>query len=260
MDLLEIFLAFDVDRRAGLRRIVLIKAAGRFWMAEFTLYQFENFFVWNIAGGGDQQMIRREPFAEAALQGFTRKLANGVRSAENRASERMFGPEAARENFVQQRFRIVEIHLDLFEDDLALFCHVFRIKKRAEAKVRNNIESDRKVVVENFCVEADLLFGRESVEHAADRVHFARDGFGGAALGAFEHHVLHEVREAILLDGFAARAVANPDADGNGADMPHGLGHDDEAVRKDMPLDIALFSNHTEIVTHGGRQWRVADQ
>jgi hypothetical protein len=40
--------------------------------------------------------------------------------------------------------------------------------------------------------------------------------------------------------------------------MAHGLGNDDEAVRKDMPLDVALFSNHTEIVTHGGRQWRVA--
>jgi hypothetical protein len=40
--------------------------------------------------------------------------------------------------------------------------------------------------------------------------------------------------------------------------MAHGLGNDDEAVRKDMPLDVALFSNHREIVTHGGRQWRVA--
>jgi len=41
--------------------------------------------------------------------------------------------------------------------------------------------------------------------------------------------------------------------------VAHGLGHDDEAVGQDMPLDIALFGNHglsgrtstaVRIVTH----------
>jgi hypothetical protein len=66
------------------------------------------------------------------------------------------------------------------------------------------------------------------------------------------------VSQAVLLRGFAAGAVANPDADRDGADMAHGLGHHDETVGQSVPLDIALFSNHTEIVTYGGRQWRVA--
>src|ERR1700752_5183837 len=227
-------------------------------MAELALYEFENPFVWNIAGRGDQQMIGSKPFAKAALQRFTRELANRFRSAQNRATERMLGPEAACKNFVQQRFRIVEIHLDLFENYLALLCHVFGIEKRTETQVGNDVESDGEMVVEHLCVEANLLFRREGVEHAADGIHFAGDGFGGAALGAFEDHVLHEMGEAVLLRGFAAGAVANPDTDRYGADMAHGLGHDDETVGQSVPLDVALFSNHIEIVTHGGRQWRVA--
>src|SRR5258705_1895169 len=159
MNLLEIFFAFDVDGRAGFRRIVLIKAAAGFQMAEFALDEFENSFVRHVAGSGNQQMVGSEPLAEAGLQRFTRELANGVRSAENRTAERMFRPEAARENFVQQRFRIVEIHLDLFENNLALLCYVFGIKKRTETQVGNDVESDREVIIEDFCVEADLLFG-----------------------------------------------------------------------------------------------------
>jgi len=37
--------------------------------------------------------------------------------------------------------------------------------------------------------------------------------------------------QAILFRGFASRAVTDPNPDGNRADMPHGLGHDDQTVR-----------------------------
>src|ERR1700752_102590 len=142
-------------------------------MAELTLYEFENSFVWNIARSSDQQMIGSKPFAKAALQRFTRELANCFRSAENRAAERMLGPEAARKNFVQQRFRVVEIHLDLFQNDLALLCHVFGIEKRTETQVGNDVEGNGQMVVEHLRVEANLLFRSEGVEHAADGIHFA---------------------------------------------------------------------------------------
>ena len=85
--------------------------------------------------------------------------------------------------------------------------------------------------VEDFGVETDLFLGGESVEHATDGIHFAGDVFGRAALGAFEDHVLEEVGDAIFGGGFAAGAVADPDADGNGTDVLHGLSDDDEAVR-----------------------------
>src|SRR6266853_2843108 len=107
----------------------------------------------------------------------------------------MLRPEAACENFVQQRFRIVEIHLDLFENYLTFFCHVVGIEERTKTQVGNNIERNGEMIVENFGVEANLFFGGEGVEHSADRIHFTGDGFGGTALRAFEDHVLHEMRD-----------------------------------------------------------------
>src|SRR6266849_5467479 len=175
-------------------------------------------------------MIRREPFAEAGLQRFTRELANSVRSAQNRPAKGMLRPEAAGENFVQQRFRIVEIHLDLFENYLTFFGHVVGIEERTKTQVGNNIERNGEMIVENFGVEANLFFGGEGVEHSADRIHFTGDGFGGTALRAFEDHVLHEMREAVLFAGFAAGTVAYPDADGDRAYVAHGLRNDHQAV------------------------------
>src|SRR5258706_7274145 len=219
-------------------------------MAKFAQHEFEYSVVRNVAGGGDQQMIRRKPFAEAGLQRFTRKLPDSIGSAENRAAQWMLGPESAGENFVQQRFRIVEIHLDFFEDHLAFLVDVIGIETGAQAKIGNNIERDGEVIVENLGVETNLFFGRERIEHAADGIHFAGDGFGGAPLGALENHVLHEMREAVLFGSFAAGTVANPHADRNRADVAHGLGHDDQTVGQNVALNVARFGNH---IWSGGR-------
>ena len=63
---------------------------------------------------------------------------------------------------------------------------------------------DGQMLVQNFGVEANLFLGGEGIEHAADGIHFARDGFGGAALRAFEDHVFDEVRESVFFERFAA--------------------------------------------------------
>ena len=97
------------------------------------------------------------------------------------------------------------------------------------------------MVVEHFGVKTNLLFRGESVEHAADRIHFAGDSFRGAALGAFENHVLDEMREAVFFRDFAARAVANPNADRDGTDVGHGLGDDHEAIAENVLLDVTRF-------------------
>src|SRR5690349_18411640 len=105
------------------------------------------------------------------------------------------------------------------------------------------------MVVENLSVEADLFFGGEGIQHAADGIHFAGDGFGGAVFGTFKDHVLDEVGDAVFLRNFAARAVANPDADGDRADVGHGLGDDNETVGKNVALDVANLRSHEGIVT-----------
>jgi hypothetical protein len=87
------------------------------------------------------------------------------------------------------------------------------------------------MLVQDFRVETDLFLRRKSVQHAADRIHFARDVFGRAPLRAFENHVFEEMREPVFGRDFAAGAVAYPDADRDGADVLHGFGDDHQAVR-----------------------------
>src|ERR1700692_1192863 len=138
-------------------------------------------------------MIWSKPRCEARFQYLASKVFYRFGSAEYGASERMLGPKPASENFVQKILGVVHIHLDFFQDDLLLLGDVFGIKIGTENEIGYDVEGDRKMFVKDFGVKADLFLGGESVEHAADRIHFARDGFRGAALSALENHVLDEV-------------------------------------------------------------------
>src|SRR6202008_3489091 len=178
-----------------------------------------------------EEMIGRKPIVETGAQGLAFKFAHRVRSAEDGTPERMLRPEAAGEDVVEKIFRVVHVHFDFFEDNLALFLYVFGIELGAKNEIRQNVEGDGEMRVQYLGVEADLFLGSEGVEHAADGIHFAGDIFGGAAFGALEDHVLQEVGNAVFGGGFAAGAVANPDADGDGTDVLHGLSDNDEAVR-----------------------------
>ena len=76
-----------------------------------------------------------------------------------------------------------------------------------------------------------VLLGGEGVHLAADGVGLPGDVLGGAGGGAFEEHVLNEVGAALLAALFIARADADPDADGSGADDGHFFMGDAHAVR-----------------------------
>jgi hypothetical protein len=163
----------------------------------------------------------------------------------------MLGPEASGEKFVEEIFGIVLIHFDFLEDDLAFLGDVFGIKFWAEDEIGENVEGDGEMLIEDLGVEADLLLGGESVQHAADGVHFTGDSFSGAALGTFENHVLDEMGEAVFLGNFAAGTIADPNADGDGAHVGHGLRDDDEAVGENLFLNVPCFRGHGKIVTQG---------
>jgi len=251
MDLLEVALGLEMDGRMSSRSGVGFgRTAGR-EMAEITLDQLEDLIVGDVAGGRHDEMAGGEPVAEAGAERIATELLDGGRSAKNGAAERVLGPETARENVMEEVFGIVHVHLDFFEDDLALFFHVIGVEFGTKNEVGDDVEGDGEMLVENFGVETDLFLGSEGVQHAADGIHFAGDVLGGASFGALENHVLDEVGEAVFFGDFAAGAVANPDANGNGADMAHGLGQNDEAVGKKVLLDVARLTRHEGILTHG---------
>src|SRR5208337_2104248 len=252
MDLLQIALGFETDGRACGRRGIFPRRTDGLQTAKFLFNQFENLLVGDVAGRGDENVVWRKPVLEAAAQGFAVEIAHGFRSAEDGAAERVFRPKAAGEDVVEQVLGIVQVHLDLFQNNLALLVDVVGIELGPQDQVGENVEGDGQVLVEHFGVEANLLLGGESVEHAADGIHFAGDIFGGAAVGALEDHVLQEMSQSVFGGDFAAGAVAHPDADRDGADVLHGLGNDNEAVRENVALDVADVVDHESIVAYGG--------
>ena len=175
------------------------------------------------------------------LQRFAREARNGFWRAENRLAERMG----------LQKFWVKSS----WTRSSGLSC-VMRISSRItdfsraisssanfglENQSGEHVESLRKMLVENARIEADHFLGGERVEHAADAVHFARDVFGGAARRAFEDHVLDEMRDAVQLGRFAARAGAHPDAHRDGMHVLHRLGDDHEPIRQDLFLNSPIL-------------------
>ncbi len=64
----------------------------------------------------------------------------------------------------------------------------------------------------------------------ADALDLLHDASRGAALGAFEKHVLNEVRDAIQARRLVASPDRGPDAHGGGFSVGHFAGGDAEAV------------------------------
>ncbi len=174
--------------------------------------QFHQASVIQIAGGGDQDIGRRVITPVIIADHPLIERANGVLAADDGLAERMILIEIAGEDIVQKIFGIVHLHLQLFQDDALFLLDVLFAKQRVAHHVGQDVEGQRQMLVQDFGVVTDHLLGGECVQAAADGIHRARDVFGRAILGAFEKHVLDEVRDAVLFGSLAARAGLDPDA------------------------------------------------
>ena len=131
------------------------------------------------------------------------------------------------------------------------------VEDRVQHQVAENVHGDGQMLVQHLDVEADAFLGGEGVHVAADGVHLARNFLRGAVLGALEHHVLDEVRDAVPLQVFVAGTGLDPDPDRGGANVLHLLGDEDQPVGQDLATYVADFLNHTSIVAHPGRVRRM---
>ena len=242
--MLEVALGFEIDGRGGERDGFRVEMSGRLKVAKLLLREIEDLLVGNVARSGDDDVIGRKPILKTAKKRFAAEITNGFRSAEDGTTEGMFGPEAASKNVMEEIFGIVQIHLDFFEDDLALFINVAGIELGTKDEIGDDVESNGEMLVEDLGVEADLFLGGEGIEHAADGIHFAGDVFGGTALSTLENHVLEEMGKAVFGSGFAAGTIANPDADRDGAYMLHSLGDDNESVGENVAMNVARSRSH----------------
>jgi hypothetical protein len=244
MNLLEVALGFEIDGRGSERHGFGVEVARRLEVAKFLLRKIEH-------------LLRRKPILKTAKKGFAAEIADGFGSAKYGAAEGMFRPEAASENVVEEIFGIVQIHLDFFEDDLALFVDVAGVELGTKNEIGDDVKGDGEMLVEDLSVEADLFLGGEGIEHAADGIHFAGDVFGGTAFSTLENHVLEEMSKAIFGGGFAAGTISDPDADRDGADVLHGLSDDNESVWEDVAMNVARSRSHKTLWHRVGQEARV---
>ena len=149
-----------------------------------------------VARRGDQDVRRRVELLIVSLHRVAIEAADGLLGAQNRTPQRVAFPEIAGEDFVDQVFGIIHFHLQLFEDDALFLLDVVLLEQRIAHQIGHDVEGLGQMLIQHLHVVADQFLGSERVQPAADRIHRARDLFGGAVLGALEHHVLDEMGDA----------------------------------------------------------------
>ena len=193
--------------------------------------------VLEIAGGRHDHVRRHVRAAEIVAQRVAGEGLDRLLRAEDGPAERMPFPEMLREELVHEIVGRVLDHLDLFEDHLLLAADFFLDKRRAHHDVRQQVDGERQVLVEHFDVVAGVLLRGERVELSADRVDRLRDVFGRPGVGAFEEHVLDEMRDAALRVRLVPRPARQPHADRHRADLRHRLGDEPETIVEHLADD-----------------------
>ena len=191
--------------------------------------EFHQAVVLESAGGRHHQLVGPVAALEVPAQRPRIQHAHGLLRSEDGPPQRMPGPDPLRQQFAGLVVGIVLARGNLLAHHGLLAFHVRLGETRTAREVEQDVDHFGKVLGERTRVVADLFTPGEGIEMSSDRLEAARDRPRVPALGALEHHVLDEVRDAEPLGRFVPRAVAHPHADRNGAPVGHGLAQDGES-------------------------------
>src|ERR1700730_4162887 len=137
------------------------------------LDEFDKVLVVEVTGSTDNEIARREVVPIEAGHDGPLEFFYGVARAQDGQTESMVLPETLGENLVDKIVRIILIHFYFFEDDAALARDIAAIEDGMKDKIAEDIHGERKVLIEDFDIEADAFFRRESIHVAADRIDLA---------------------------------------------------------------------------------------
>ncbi len=192
-----------------------------------------------IAGRGNDEIAGREALLVEIQHGGLLKGANRFLGAEDRFTERMILPEILGKDLMDQILGAILVHLDFFQNHATFTNDILDRKHRIQYQVGEHFHRDRQVLVEDFNVEADTLFGGERIEIAAYRIDLPGNSFRRTIRGSLEDHMLDKMGEPVGSRFFIPGARLNPDADGNRTQMLHLLGDDGQAVRQHLSMNVA---------------------
>src|SRR5690242_14178556 len=120
--------------------------------------------------------------------------------------------------------------VDFFEHDVALRLQITLPKKRPAHQIGQDLQGQRKIGIEDVCLIAGIVSPGEGVESPTSHLQLEGQLPSASALGALEHHVLEEMRDAELAGGLVRAGGADVNTDRGGADTREPLAKHHQAV------------------------------
>ena len=179
---------------------------------EVLLAQRHQLLVVDAAAGDNHAITSMIVFVAVADAVRAHEAADHLTGADNLPSQvmrRIGGPGIKLEDVVVGRVLAAG---NLLDDHLALRVDGLLGEYRGRHHVAKDLHNPWQLVIHKTGVVAGVLLGREGVLLGADALEILGDAKGVALVGALEHHMLQEMRDALLGIGLVARANLEPDA------------------------------------------------
>ena len=183
--------------------------------------------VVEVPGGADDDVGAGVAGAVVGVDVRDRDRGDHLRLPQHPAPQRVLAEDGVGEEVVDAVLRLVLVHRDLLQHDLALGVDLG--VGRGEQHLRQQVEDLLGVLVEEAGVEVGRLLAGRRVDRGAEPVEALGDLDRREALGPLEQQVLQEVRDPRLGRGLVARAGAHPEPERHGSDRGNLLGHDPDA-------------------------------
>jgi len=174
--------------------------------------------VGHLAGGGHHHVLTRVPGPVKVPQGLAGHAFHRLPSAQDGVPIRMATPEAGSVKVEDQIVGGILHGGDLFQDHLPLQLQVLVPEEGVQDQVRENFQSQGKVLVQDPGLEAGVLSGGVGVQGASQALQRQGDLPSRALPGTLEDHVLQEVAGAHELRRLMGGPLPDPNPDGSGAD------------------------------------------
>ena len=160
--------------------------------------------VLQASGGGDNQLVRAVVAAVVIPDGIPGHGADGGRGPADGPAQGVRAQHGGDKVFVCHVGRVIAVHGNFFQDDVALLLHFSRVQNGAGDHVRNDVNGHGQIRVQHPGEVAGAFLGRGRVGLPAHLIESRGDFQGGSTLGALEQEVLQEVRGPVLARGLIA--------------------------------------------------------
>jgi hypothetical protein len=185
----------------------------------------------DFAGRGDENVAGTVARLEVRAHRVDRQIGDAAAGAEHAAGDGVAGKVQLLDAVVHAEGRLVEVHLDLFQDDFLLGVEIVRPQAGAE-DVGQEFDAGPLVLRQHGRVIGGALLAGEGIVVGADFVESTVDVVGRARGRAFEAHVLEKVADAGDVVRFVARAGADEKCHAGGVGVVVGFGNNFQAVRQ----------------------------